>query len=93
MGKELEYKLKVDHTSTLLQIMNDPEITALLQGAFEETAMRTTYYDTGDNRFSRRHCTLRQRQEGDISVICVKISYVFDIRKRYFINFSASKCF
>ena len=34
--------------------------------------MKTTYYDSDDNTFSRLHWTLRHRMEGNESVICLK---------------------
>lgn len=72
MGKELEYKLEVGDPALLKKIMADPQIEKLSAGEFQQTAMRTEYFDSPDQRFSRRHWTLRRRQEGDTSVICVK---------------------
>ena len=72
MGKELEYKLEVGKPQLLEEMMKDPRVEALKIDAFSETAMRTSYYDSPDQRFSKRHWTLRQRQEGEQSVICVK---------------------
>ena len=72
MGKELEYKLEVGDPALLKKIMADPKIEKLSAGEFQQTAMRTEYFDSPDQRFSRRHWTLRRRQEGDTSVICVK---------------------
>ncbi|MBQ8587304.1 MAG: CYTH domain-containing protein [Oscillospiraceae bacterium] len=72
MGKELEYKLEVGDIQLLDQIMADPLLEALAAEPFTETAMRTEYYDAADSRFSRRHWTLRKRQEGRNSVVCVK---------------------
>lgn len=72
MGKELEYKLQVGDPGLLEKIMADPRIETLSTEEFHETAMRTEYFDSPDHRFSQRHWTLRRRQEGEVSVICVK---------------------
>ncbi len=72
MGKELEYKLFVPDEATLLKIMQDKEIAALAITPWNNTKMKTTYYDSSDRRFSSRHWTLRQRYEGEKSVVCVK---------------------
>lgn len=72
LGKELEYKLLVKDEAALLQILRDPEIAELASSPWQETAMKTTYYDSPDRRFSLRHWTLRHRQEGTRSVVCVK---------------------
>ncbi len=72
MGKELEYKLEVGDPELLEKIMADPQIEALSSEGFHQTAMRTEYFDSPNQRFSQRHWTLRRRQEGETSVICVK---------------------
>lgn len=72
MGKELEYKLEVGDPELLEKIMADPQIEALSSEDFHQTAMRTEYFDSPNQRFSQRHWTLRRRQEGETSVICVK---------------------
>lgn len=72
MGKEMEYKLEIPHPDVLSIIMNDPTVTELSETSWQETAMATEYYDSPDNRFSRRHWTLRLRQEGLDTVVCVK---------------------
>lgn len=72
MGKELEYKLEVYDSAILKKIMTDPQIRALSAEDYHQTPMRTEYFDSADQRFSQRHWTLRRRQEGDTSVICVK---------------------
>lgn len=72
MGQELEYKLRVPNAPALAEILADTEIAALLDSAWQERLMKTTYYDSADRRFSARHWTLRHRMEGDASVVCVK---------------------
>lgn len=72
MGKELEYKLHVPDETLLLQILSDADVKKLAVGSWQETVMKTSYYDTKDGRFSSRHWTLRHRMEGDDSIICVK---------------------
>ena len=72
MGKELEYKLLIDHEETLLLILSDPKINALTTSAWQATKMKTTYYDTPNRHFSTHRFTLRQRFEGDESVVCLK---------------------
>lgn len=73
MGKELEYKLEVKNEAALLKILEDEELAALAEGTFQETPMETTYYDTPEHRFIAHHWTLRRRQEGARSIVCVKI--------------------
>ena len=72
MGRELEYKLSVSDPETLKHILRDGRITALA-GVWKETVMKTTYYDTPDRRLSAQHITLRQRLEGETSLVCVKL--------------------
>lgn len=72
MGKELEYKLSVPNEQTLLQILADGELGALCTGAWMQTKMKTTYYDTPDRRFSSHAFTLRRRLEGAQSIVCLK---------------------
>jgi inorganic triphosphatase YgiF len=70
MGKELEYKLAVASEELLDEILRDAELPAHI---LQETRMKTTYFDTPDRRLSAQHITLRQRFEGDKSIVCVKI--------------------
>ena len=72
MGKELEYKLHVPDEETLATILRDNAIKDIISASWQETKMKTTYYDSADRRFSSRHWTLRHRQEGEKSVVCVK---------------------
>lgn len=72
LGKELEYKLFVQNQAQLMQILSDEDVAKLAAGNWQETAMKTTYYDTEDCRFSSRHWTLRHRLEGSIGIVCVK---------------------
>ncbi len=72
MGKELEYKLWIPNEALLLQILADERIAALAAQPWQETQMKTTYYDTADRRFSSHRFTLRQRFEGETSVVCLK---------------------
>lgn len=72
MGKELEYKLAVPNEQVLLQILADEEIAAYA-ATWSQTPMKTTYYDTPERRMSAQHITLRQRFEGEESIVCVKI--------------------
>ena len=41
MGKELEYKLLIDHEETLQLILSDPKINALATSAWQATKMKT----------------------------------------------------
>lgn len=72
MGKELEYKLYVPDEAALLSILQDDRIKSLICAPWQETKMKTTYFDSADRRFSSRHWTLRHRQEGKKSIVCVK---------------------
>ena len=72
MGKELEYKLYVEDEATLLRILADEEVCSLSNSPLQETNMKTTYFDSADRRFSSRHWTLRHRQEGSLSILCIK---------------------
>ena len=72
MGKELEYKLLIPNEETLTRILADEELSALAMGAYAQTQMKTTYYDTPDRRFATHYFTLRQRFEGDRSIVCLK---------------------
>lgn len=72
MGKELEYKLHVENEAALLRILADEELRSLVNSAWQETQMKTTYFDAADRRFSSRHWTLRHRQEGAHSILCIK---------------------
>lgn len=72
VGKELEYKLFVPDEAALLRILRDGGIAALAAEVWQETKMKTTYFDSADRRFSSRHWTLRHRQEGEKSIVCVK---------------------
>lgn len=72
MGKELEYKLSVPNEEILKKILLDEEIAALISDTWSETKMKTTYYDTAERRFSANRFTLRQRYEGEESIVCLK---------------------
>lgn len=72
MALELEYKLQLPSVDCLNEILVCPEITGLLESPFREIPMKTTYYDSDDNTFSRLHWTLRHRMEGEESVVCLK---------------------
>ena len=72
MGKELEYKLAVTDEEMLSNILSDAHIAALSTGTFQQTRMKTTYFDTPDRRFSAQRFTLRRRYENDESVVCLK---------------------
>ena len=72
MGKEIEYKLEIPHSDLVARIMTDPYVTSRLEGTWQQTTMTTKYYDSPEGRFSKRHWTLRLRQEGERSVVCVK---------------------
>jgi len=71
MAKELEYKLAVENEQVLLQILADEEI-AVSAGEWTQTPMKTPYFDTPERRMSAQHITLRQRFEGEKSIVCVK---------------------
>ena len=72
MGRELEYKLSVPNAKKLEAVLSDAQIPALAEN-WEQTKMKTTYYDTPDKLLSSRHITLRQRFEGEKSIVCVKV--------------------
>ncbi len=65
MGIEFELKFRTD-PQTLLAM--DREI----KGKTAEYEMETTYYDTPDGALSRRHYTLRRRQENEKAVCTLK---------------------
>ncbi len=72
MGKELEYKLYVPNEAALSVILQDDLVESLISNPWQTTKMKTTYFDSADHRFSARHWTLRHRQEGEKSIVCVK---------------------
>lgn len=72
MGKELEYKLSIKNADILNDILADAEIATLLDGEWQQTPMKTTYYDTPERRLSANRFTLRQRFEGETSIVCLK---------------------
>lgn len=72
MGKELEYKLQVESEEALLQILHSDEISTLVDGAWREIPMKTTYYDNAERQFTKLHWTFRHRMEGETSVVCLK---------------------
>lgn len=72
MGKELEFKLAAANDAVLDCLLGDPETAARMEGPIVCTPMETTYFDTETNAFRTNHWTLRRRQEGSRSVVCVK---------------------
>ena len=72
MGKELEFKLAAANDAILDCLLGDPEMAARMEGPIVCTPMETTYFDTETNAFRTNHWTLRRRQEGSRSVVCVK---------------------
>ena len=72
MGKELEFKLAAANDTVLDCLLGDPETAARMEGPIVRTPMETTYFDTETNAFRTNHWTLRRRQEGSRSVVCVK---------------------
>lgn len=66
MGLEIELKYRADE-AVLERIAGD------FGEGFQHIPMETTYYDTADGELSRRHWTLRRRQEGGKSVCTLKI--------------------
>lgn len=60
---ELKYRCSPDVHSRIL---------AAFPGAWTQTPMSTTYYDTADGRLSRHHWTLRHRREGGRDVCTLK---------------------
>lgn len=76
MGIELEYKLRVVDAAALQELLSSPEVEALRIGPWRETRMKTAYFDAADQRFSKRHWTLRRRMENDTAVICLKTPLV-----------------
>lgn len=71
MGKEVEYKLLAT-PEQLDAVLSSEEITARLVDAWQETEMKTTYYDTPDRSLSCRRWTLRCRMENGKKVLCLK---------------------
>lgn len=72
MGKELEFKLLLPSEEALHTVKNDAHIASLCSGPWLQTQMKTTYFDTPERLFSARHFTLRQRFEGEKSIVCLK---------------------
>ena len=72
MGKELEYKLGIPSRELLDEILRDGIFSALGQGEWKTTPMKTTYYDTENRIFAAHDVTLRRRMEGEESIVCVK---------------------
>ena len=72
MAKELEYKLAVKDAAQLEEILSDATILRLCKEPWQTTPMKTTYYDTEDHRYGAKKWTIRQRQEGERSVVCIK---------------------
>lgn len=72
MGKELEYKLHIDSPDALERVLADAVLDAFGEGEWQETVMKTTYFDGADRRFSARKWTLRHRFEGGESIVCLK---------------------
>lgn len=72
MGMELEFKLAASGPEVLERLLADAEIAAMAEGPFRQTPMETIYFDTEARAFSRKHWTLRLRQEGSKRVACLK---------------------
>ena len=72
MGREIEWKLEVPDPALLDEILTWEEIRSRLIEIPRRYHMQTSYYDTGDQRWSRRLVTLRRRLENETSVLCVK---------------------
>lgn len=72
MGQELEIKLAVANEAQLAAILSDTEIGSLAAN-WTERRMKTTYYDTPPRSLSAQKWMLRQRMEGDRSVVCFKM--------------------
>ena len=72
MAQELEYKLGVKDEAQLDKILGDPMIAGLRAQPWQETEMKTVYFDTSDRYLGQKKWMLRHRQEGRRSVICVK---------------------
>ncbi|MDR0889135.1 MAG: CYTH domain-containing protein [Oscillospiraceae bacterium] len=72
MAIELEYKLEVRDEAALAEILRDADIATLSFGSWQETQMKTTYYDNAAHEFHARRWTLRHRLEGENSVVCLK---------------------
>ncbi len=64
MGIELEYKFAAT-AQALEKIAGD-------FAGLRKIEMRTVYYDTADRSLAQKRCTLRLRQENDISVCTLK---------------------
>ena len=65
MGVEYEWKFKAE-----AQVQE--ALYTKIEGAWQETNMETTYYDTVDGRLSALHYTLRRRMENEKSICTVK---------------------
>lgn len=72
MGTEMEWKLAVPGVSLLDEITEWDSVRLLIAENPRLYHMRSSYYDTTDQYFSKRRITIRRRMENDTSVICVK---------------------
>lgn len=72
MGREFEVKLRAPGAEALAAVLEDPEVTALAQGAGRKLAMESVYYDTPRRELSARRWTLRRRRENERYVVTVK---------------------
>lgn len=72
MATELELKLAVPAPAVLEQIIFDKELAQVRQGGYRLLDMATVYYDTKDGALSKKHWTLRLRQENDRLVATCK---------------------
>ncbi len=66
MSIELEWKYQATEDTLLA-------IEQAFPGAYQRIAMATTYFDTPDHAFSRRHWTLRHRLENGAGVCTLKM--------------------
>lgn len=65
MGLEFELKFACDEAA-------QNKLSAAVSGAEQHYHMETSYYDTFDGALSKRHWTLRRRQENEKSVCTLK---------------------
>lgn len=78
MATEIEMKLSVPDRQTLLEVLNDPELTQYMKDDYHTRHMRSTYYDTADGVLSQRKWTLRLRDEGGNLVAAFKTANTSD---------------
>lgn len=72
MGKEMEWKLRVDGAAGLDELLRDPAVLALAAEPVRLIHMQTTYYDTPSHSLGAKRMTVRRRMENGVCVVCIK---------------------